>query len=159
MKDIFLVIQHQPDEPEYDNTTIYTYDNREAAEECAKRLNLEYAKGVILDEEGLYLDTLVDEESYHYYEVEASALESVVDDEVYNPANDKTNEHAQVYVIALYNKETMEFIGYYGNPITQDKDKATYYNDETSEAVAAYLEDNEDYSTEVFHYTKADDAK
>lgn len=159
MKNIYLVIQHQPAEPEYDNTTIYTYDNREAAEECAKRLNLEYAKGVVLDEDGLFYVVLNDEDDYHYYEVEASALEDKVDDEVYNPAKDKTNDHVQVYVIALYNKDTMEFVGYYGNPITQDKDKATYYNEETSESVAAFIEDEEGYSTEVFHYNEADDAK
>lgn len=160
MNNIYLVTQHQPEAPEFDNATIYTYDNREAAEECAKRLNLEYAKGVVLDEDGQLLYIEEDrEEDCHYYIVESFALESVVDDEVYNPVNHKTDEKSDVYVIALYKADDGEFVGFYGNPITIDKDKATYYNEETSESVAASIENNEGYSTEVFHYTKADDAK
>ncbi|MBR2248092.1 MAG: hypothetical protein IJ880_13910 [Bacilli bacterium] len=158
IKDIFLVVQHQPESPEYDNTTIYTYSSREEAEECAKRLNLEYAKGVVLDEDGQILYVVDgEEESCHYYSVDASLLETEIDDEVYNPAQEKNDEKSDIYVIALY--KDGEFVGFYGNPITQDKDKATYYNENTVENVAASIEDEEEYETEYFHYTKADNAK
>lgn len=159
IKNVYMVVQHQPIEPNYDNATIYTYINREAAEECAKRLNLEYAKNVVLDEDGLFYTVVNDADDYHYYTVEPSLLETEVDDEVYDPAKNKTDDHEQVYVIACYSKETMEFRGFYGNPITKDKDTATYYNEDTAETVAAFIEDEEDYSTEIFHYNDAKDAE
>lgn len=159
IKSIYLVVQHQPASPEYDNSTIYTYSTKEEAEECARRLNLEYAKDVVLDEDGQLLYIVEDSDDYHYYTVEGSLLETEVDDEVYNPANEKNNEQSNIFVIALSNPETGEFVGFYGNPITTDKDKATYYNEDTVEATAASIESEGEYETEYYHYTKADDAK
>ena len=158
IKDIFLVVQHQPESPEYDNTTIYTYSSREEAEECARRLNLEYAKGVVLDEEGQILYVVDGEEEFcHYYSVEALLLETEIDDDLYNPVQEKNDEQSNIYVIALYKDE--KFVGFYGNPITTDKDKATYYNEDTAETTAASIESEEEYKTKYFHYTKADNAK
>lgn len=160
IKNIFLVVQHQPESPEYDNTTIYTYSSREEAEECAKRLNLEYAKGVVLDENGQFMFVVNEEEdTCHYYEVVSSLLETEVDDEVYDPAKDKNDPESNVYVIALYEDESGKFAGFYANPEpTLDKDAATYYNENTVEYVAQAIEEEGNYSTEIFHYTKADKA-
>lgn len=156
---VYQVVQHQYSEPEYDNQTIYIFDNVEAAEECARRLNLEYADGVILDEEGLFVEVGRDD-CCHYYTVESMIVESTVSDaDVYDPSVEKNNEHSDIFLIALYYEENMEFVGFYANPEpTKDKDKATYYNENTVEDIAATIEDEGVYSTEIFHYTKADEA-
>lgn len=158
MPAIYLVVQHQPCDAEYDNSTIYTYDNQQAAEDCTKRLNLEYAKNVILDEKGLFKAIEEDAYDYHYYEVEAFELETRVSG-VYNPADDRTNDEVQVYVIAVYDKYTLEFLGYYGDPITPDKNKATYFNQRTAEHMGIHLEATEKYKTKVLHYNDAEEAK
>ena len=156
---VYQVVQHQYSEPEYDNQTIYIFDNIEAAEECARRLNLEYADGVILDEEGLFVEVSRDD-CCHYYSVESMIVESTVSDaDVYDPSVEKNNEHSDIFLIALYYEENMEFVGFYANPEpTKDKDKATYYNENTVEDIAAMIENEGVYSTEIFHYTKADEA-
>ena len=155
----YQVVQHQYSEPEFDNQTIYIFDNVEAAEECARRLNLEYADGVILDEEGLFVEVSRDD-CCHYYTVESMIMESTIEDaDVYDPAAEKNNEHSDIFLIALYYEENMEFVGFYANPEpTKDKDKATYYNENTVEDIAAMIENEGVYSTEIFHYTKADEA-
>lgn len=159
MNKVYKVIQHQAAYPEYDNQTIYIYDNQKAAEECARRLNLEYAEGVILDDEGLFSDLVDDNDTAHYYTVESYIVESEVDSEVYNPAEEKNDEKSNIFLIALYYQESMEFVGFCASPEpTKDKDKATYYNENTVENIASMIEDEGIYSTEIFHYTKADKA-
>ena len=159
MNKVYKVIQHQAADPEYDNQTIYIYDNIEAAEECARRLNLEYAEGVVLDDEGLFSYLVDDSDTAHYYTIESDVVESKVDDEVYDPSVEKNNEKSNIFLIALYYQESMEFVGFYANPEpTKDKDKATYYNEATVENIASMIEDEGIYSTEIFHYTKADEA-
>ena len=159
-KQIFIVQEHCESDPENDGRVAYVYDNRESAVEMARRLNLKYASGVSLDEEGLFVEVCENyDDTYVYFDVESYILESNVDDNDCDYALDKNDPKSDVYVIALYKKDTMEFVGFYGNPITQDKDKATYFNEETAENTSAYLEDNTEYSTEEFHYTDADDAK
>ena len=159
MNKVYKVIQHQAADPEYDNQTIYIYDNIEAAEECAKRLNLEYAEGVVLDDEGLFSYLVDDYDTAHYYTIESYVVESKVDDEVYDPSVEKNNEKSNIFLVALYYQESMEFVGFYANPEpTKDKDKATYYNEATVENIASMIEDEGIYSTEIFHYTKADEA-
>lgn len=159
---IYLVNQTQPSEVFF-NETIYTYSNIEAAEECARRLNLEYANNVILDEAGQFISILDEDDlnSVHYYKVESSILEDTVDDEVYNADIDRENEQSDVFVIACYDKEdNSKFLGFTSiDGYTNDKEKATTYNENTVESTASFLEDNRDVSTEYFHYTKADDAK
>lgn len=154
-KTIYQVVQNQTCSDEFNNSTVYIYDNIEAAEECARRLNLEYAEGVILDECGQFLreDDNVDE--VHYYEVESIALESTCDDEVYDPAKNKNDPESNVYVIALYEDESGKFAGFYANPEpTLDKDAATYYNQETAKCVAQMIEDEGNYVALVKHYTE-----
>lgn len=159
MNKVYQVIQHQAEYPEYDNRIVYIYDNQKAAEECARRLNLKYAEGVILDDEGLFSDLVDDNDTAHYYTVESYIVESEVDDEVYNPETEKNDEKSDIFLIALYHKDNMEFVGFYANPEpTKDKDKATYYNENIVENIASMIEDDDIYSTEIFHYTKADEA-
>ena len=156
---VYQVVQHQYSEPEYDNQTIYIFDNIEAAEECARRLNLEYADGVILDDEGLFVE-VENDDCCHYYTVESIIVESTVANvDVYDPSVEKNDEQSNIFLIALYYEDSMEFVGFYANPEpTKDKDKATYYNENTVESVASMIENDGIYSTEIFHYTKADEA-
>lgn len=156
MKRVYQVVQNQPDSNEYNNSTIYLYDNIEAAEECARRLNLEYAQGVILDECGQFLNEDNDADTVHYYTVESIALESICDDEVYDPAKNKTDENSDVYVIVLYHDEAEDgdFAGFYANPEpTLDINAATYYNEETARRVAQCIEDECNYVALPVHYT------
>ena len=107
----------------------------------------------------MFLDLVDDNDTAHYYTVESYIVESEVDDEVYNPAEEKNDEKSNIFLIALYYQESMEFVGFYANPEpTKDKDKATYYNENTVENIASMIEDEGIYSTEIFHYTKADKA-
>ena len=84
---------------------------------------------------------------------------TIVDADVYDPSVEKNDEQSNIFLIALYYEDSMEFVGFYANPEpTKDKDKATYYNENTVESVASMIENDGIYSTEIFHYTKADEA-
>lgn len=82
MRNVYLVIQHQFGE--YDNHVVYTCATREVAEYAAGKLNKEYAsKGVELDEDNQFVSVSDDDmmsDLYHYYTVEAYAIEESIED-------------------------------------------------------------------------------
>ena len=67
---IYLVLQTQPSS-DYNEYPIYALDNEEQAVEYARKLNKEYAEGVVLNSEGDYLrcNKDVDYDGVHFYTV------------------------------------------------------------------------------------------
>lgn len=155
---VYLVKQYQEGEG-IEGETIYIFTKQTDAEEATRRLNLEYASGVVLDEYGEFLE--ISGDPYHYYITESMAIESSIEDaDVYNPANERDNEESDLYVIACYStKDNNKFLGFVSKDrFTQDKNQATLYNSETLEDASAYIEEDWNVSTEEFHITQADDA-
>ena len=68
VKYVWLVRQTQPIDY-YDQRTIAVYDNEQDAITLARKLNKEYACGVVLNDDGDFCE-LDDAENLHYYDVD-----------------------------------------------------------------------------------------
>ena len=75
MKRVYLVIQHQTSDVEYDNRTVYVCETYAIAEYAAIKLNKRYAENVILDEDNLFVDIKDETKDSHYYTIESYAVE------------------------------------------------------------------------------------
>ena len=156
MTKVYKVLQTQTSE-DISDLTIYIFSNKEAANECARRLNLEYAENVLLNNKGLFEEVSQENEDddVHYYKVES---EEVLDEpNNWDPNRYKDNEQSDCYVLALYDSDG-EFIGFDAEEPTKDKDKATLYNYDSAFVRSAIL-DNSNLTAEMFHYTKAEDVE
>ena len=71
-KYVWLVRQTQPIDY-YDQRTIAVYDNEQDAITLARKLNKEYACGVVLNDDG-DLCELDDAENLHYYDVDEQPI-------------------------------------------------------------------------------------
>lgn len=80
MVNVYLVIQHQSGDPDYDKSVVYTCATEEVAEYAAKKLNKEYAENVELDEYGLFVDVKDWNLDYHYYDVEYFTIKQTTND-------------------------------------------------------------------------------
>lgn len=70
-KRVYMVRQTQPCDG-YDQFTIAVFDNKEQAVALARKLNKEYAVGVLLSDEGDFItqdDEFCDWDNCHYYEI------------------------------------------------------------------------------------------
>lgn len=153
MTKVYKVLQTQISE-DISDLTIYIFSNKEAADECARRLNLEYAKNVLLNNKGLFEEIwAVNEDDVHYYKVESE--EVLYEPNNWNPNTCKDDEQSDCYVLVLYNSNG-EFIGFDAEEPTKDKDKATLYNYDSA-YIRSKTFDNSNLTVEIFHYTKAED--
>lgn len=76
VKQIFLVRQTQP-ENDYQRETIYAMTDEYEAIEIARKLNKLYANGVILSDDGDFIEIDYDHcciEEIHYYDVESMTI-------------------------------------------------------------------------------------
>lgn len=80
MSNVYLVIQHQSADPEYDKSVVYTCATRKLAEYAAAKLNKEYQENVILDDDNQFVEVVDYDYDYHYYEVESYAIEKTKKD-------------------------------------------------------------------------------
>lgn len=72
---VWLVIQHQSSDPEYDNRTVYVCKTEELAKYATIKLNKRYAENARLDDEGLFEDIIDEDDDSHYYTYESYAIE------------------------------------------------------------------------------------
>lgn len=77
---VWLVIQHQSSEPEYDGRTVYVCKTEELAKYATIELNKEYADNIELDDEGLAMDVIDENQDSHYYTYESYAIEETQKD-------------------------------------------------------------------------------
>lgn len=77
---VWLVIQHQSADPEYDNRTVYVCKTEELAKYAAIKLNKRYAENAKLDDEGLFEDVIDEDDDSHYYTYESYAIEETQKD-------------------------------------------------------------------------------
>ena len=77
---VWLVIQHQSACPEYDNRTVYVCKTEELAKYATIKLNKRYADNIELDEEGLAIDVIDENQDSHYYTYESYAIEETQKD-------------------------------------------------------------------------------
>ena len=75
IENVYLVVQHQTSDPEFDNRTVYVCKTHALAEYAAAKLNKEYAENVNLDEDNQFVDIIDDDLDCHYYTVEGYAVE------------------------------------------------------------------------------------
>lgn len=76
VKQIFLVRQTQP-ENDYQREAIYAMTDKDEAIEIARKLNKLYANGVILNDDGDFIEIDYDHcciEEIHYYDVESMTI-------------------------------------------------------------------------------------
>ena len=72
MKKVYLVRQTQPIDY-YDQRTIAVFTTKAQAVELCRKLNKEYACGVVLNEKGDFVE-LSDGDNLHYYDWEVQAV-------------------------------------------------------------------------------------
>ena len=72
---VWLVIQHQSSDPEFDGRTVYVCKTPELAKYATIKLNKRYAENVELDDEGLAMDVIDENDDSHYYTYESYAIE------------------------------------------------------------------------------------
>lgn len=77
---VWLVIQHQSSDPEYDNRTVYVCKTEELAKYATIKLNKRYAENAKLDDEGLFEDIIDEDDDSHYYTYESYAIEETQKD-------------------------------------------------------------------------------
>lgn len=77
---VWLVIQHQSSEPEYDGRTVYVCKTEELAKYATIKLNKQYADNIELDDEGLAMDVIDEDKDSHYYTHESYAIEETQED-------------------------------------------------------------------------------
>ena len=75
IESVYLVVQHQTSDPEFDNRTVYVCKTRTLADYAAAKLNVQYADNVNLDEDNQFVDIIDDNLDCHYYTVEGYAVE------------------------------------------------------------------------------------
>ena len=72
---VYLVIQHQSSDPEFDNRTVYVCKTKQLAEYAAAKLNRKYSYNATLDEDNNFVEVPDGAEDWHYYTVESYAVE------------------------------------------------------------------------------------
>lgn len=72
---VWLVIQHQSSDPEFDGRTVYVCKTEELAKYATIKLNKQYADNIELDDEGLAMDVIDENQDSHYYTYESYAIE------------------------------------------------------------------------------------
>lgn len=77
---VWLVIQHQSSDEEFDGRVVYVCKTEEVAKYATIKLNKKYAENVELTDEGEALDVIDEYEDSHYYTYEASAVEQTKED-------------------------------------------------------------------------------
>lgn len=77
---VWLVIQHQSSEPEYDNRTVYVCKTEELAKYATIKLNKQYAENIELSDEGEAMDVIDENQDSHYYTYESYAIEETQKD-------------------------------------------------------------------------------
>ena len=77
---VWLVIQHQSSDPEYDNRTVYVCKTEELAKYAAIKLNKKYAYNIELSDEGEAMDIIDEDDDSHYYTYESYAIEETQKD-------------------------------------------------------------------------------
>lgn len=80
IKNVYLVVQHQTSDAEYDNRTVYVCETHALAEYAAAKLNKKYAENVELDEDNQFIDIKDEMLDSHYYTVEGCAVEQTKQD-------------------------------------------------------------------------------
>lgn len=77
---VWLVIQHQSSDPEFDGRTIHVCKTEELAKYATIKLNKKYAKNIELSDEGEAMDVIDENQDSHYYTYESYAIEETQDD-------------------------------------------------------------------------------
>lgn len=77
---VWLVIQHQSSDPEFDGRTVYVCKTEELAKYATIKLNKRYADNIELDDEGLAMDVIDEHLDSHYYTYESYAIEETQKD-------------------------------------------------------------------------------
>lgn len=77
---VWLVIQHQSSDPEFDGRTVYVCKTQELAKYATIKLNKRYADNIELDDEGLAMDIIDENQDSHYYTYESYAIEETQQD-------------------------------------------------------------------------------
>lgn len=77
---VYLVIQHQSSEPEFDGRTVYVCKTEELAKYAAIKLNKKYAENIELSDEGEAMDVIDENQDSHYYTYESYAVEQTQSD-------------------------------------------------------------------------------
>lgn len=79
-KYVYLVMQHQSDDPEFYNYAVYVCESRELAEYAAAKLNKKYSYNAVLDENNQFVNIANTNIDWHYYEVESYVVEQTKKD-------------------------------------------------------------------------------
>lgn len=77
---VWLVVQHQSSDPEFDGRTVYVCKTQELAKYATIKLNKRYADNIELDDEGLAMDIIDENQDSHYYTYESYAIEETQQD-------------------------------------------------------------------------------
>lgn len=77
---VWLVIQHQSSDPEFDGRTIHVCKTEELAKYATIKLNKKYAENIELSDEGEAMDVIDENQDSHYYTYESYAVEETQDD-------------------------------------------------------------------------------
>lgn len=77
---VWLVIQHQSSDPEFDGRTVYVCKTEELAKYATIKLNKRYAENIELDDEGEAMDVIDENQDSHYYTYESYAIEETQKD-------------------------------------------------------------------------------
>lgn len=77
---VWLVIQHQSSDPEFDGRTVYVCKTEELAKYATIKLNKRYAENIELSDEGEAMDVIDENQDSHYYTYESYAIEETQDD-------------------------------------------------------------------------------
>lgn len=77
---VWLVIQHQSSDPEFDGRTVHVCKTEELAKYATIKLNKKYAENIELSDEGEAMDVIDENQDSHYYTYESYAIEETPDD-------------------------------------------------------------------------------